>query len=64
MESIETHTIQCPYCWQNIPVTIDRSQGESELTEDCPVCCNPVLIKIQIGPGGEIDVQAQPENPG
>jgi len=64
MDYIETHTIQCPYCWQSIPVTVDRSQREQEITEDCPICCNPILMQIQIGPEGEVDVQARAENPG
>lgn len=42
----------CPTCGERIVIPLDRSQGEvQEYGEDCPVCCNPNLIRLEFGDG-------------
>ena len=48
--------ITCPFCWESITVLVDPS--ESQLyTEDCSVCCRPILIQTEVqGDYGSVQV--------
>ncbi|TCI85686.1 CPXCG motif-containing cysteine-rich protein [Tenacibaculum sp. M341] len=37
------HFFQCPYCWEQISMLLDRSISETYI-EDCEICCNPIEI--------------------
>ena len=38
----------CPHCGEQIVIPLDRSGGdEQQYTEDCPVCCNPNVIRVE-----------------
>jgi hypothetical protein len=42
-------TYLCDSCGEEIVIPVDPSQGESqEFVEDCPVCCTPNMIHIEI----------------
>lgn len=42
----------CDSCGEEIVVPLDLSAGESqEYIEDCPVCCRPNLIHVEIMDG-------------
>jgi hypothetical protein len=42
----------CPTCGEQIVIPLDRSAGdEQSYGEDCPVCCNPLLIHVEFFPG-------------
>ncbi|PCH69812.1 MAG: CPXCG motif-containing cysteine-rich protein [Bacteroidetes bacterium] len=41
------HFFQCPYCWQNISMLLDKSVPKQVYIEDCEVCCNPIEITAQ-----------------
>ncbi|MBA4029824.1 MAG: CPXCG motif-containing cysteine-rich protein [Planctomyces sp.] len=52
----------CHSCGEEIIVPIDLSQGsEQEYVEDCPVCCSPNVITVEIEPDGQFRVDARPE---
>jgi len=38
----------CPYCWESIYFEIDTSVSEQEYVEDCHVCCNPILLRVNV----------------
>lgn len=39
----------CGSCGEEIVIPIDPSQGNrQEYVEDCPVCCHPNLIRIEM----------------
>jgi len=38
------HFFQCPYCWENISMLLDSSEGKQVYIEDCEVCCNPIQV--------------------
>ncbi|WP_055444431.1 CPXCG motif-containing cysteine-rich protein [Lacinutrix himadriensis] len=44
---MEEHFFQCPYCWQDISMLLDKSVSNQTYIEDCEVCCNPIEIKVQ-----------------
>lgn len=37
------HFFQCPYCWEQISMLLDKSVSETYI-EDCETCCNPMQI--------------------
>ena len=52
----------CDSCGEEIVVPIDLSaKSEQEYVEDCPVCCSPNVIHIEIEDDGEVRVRAERE---
>ena len=52
----------CDACGEEIVIPIDPSAGSSqEYVEDCPVCCNPTLIHVEIDETGDVRVRGQAE---
>ena len=43
----------CNSCGEEIVVPIDLSAGQQQsYVEDCPVCCNPNVIEVEIDDDG------------
>ena len=39
----------CPHCGEQIVIPIDPSGGpDQQYVEDCPVCCNPNVIHLEL----------------
>ncbi len=52
----------CDACGEEIVIPLDLSAGESqEYVEDCPVCCRPNVIHVEIGDDGDVRVWAEAE---
>ena len=52
----------CDSCGEEIVVPIDLSAGPSqEYVEDCPVCCRPNVIHVEVEEDGDVRVWAQRE---
>ena len=52
----------CDACGEEIVVPIDMSAGSSqEYVEDCPVCCRPNVIRIEVDEDGDVRVWAEGE---
>jgi hypothetical protein len=48
--------VTCPHCWESIDLLIDPSQSQT-YTEDCWVCCRPILIRTEVdGESLSVDV--------
>ena len=59
---LETAFIQCPYCWESFEILLDNSVEEAQqYTEDCYVCCRPIVIHLGLGADGQpvIEVEAE-----
>ena len=55
-------TYICGACGEEIVVPIDFSMGESqEYVEDCPVCCRPNVLHVEIDEDGSARVWAEGE---
>jgi cysteine-rich CPXCG protein len=53
----------CEACGEEIVVPIDLSAGVSqEYVEDCPVCCRPNLVHVEIDEDGRARVWAEKES--
>ncbi|MGC6487845.1 MAG: CPXCG motif-containing cysteine-rich protein [Planctomycetota bacterium] len=51
----------CDSCGEDIVVPIDWSAGARQsYVEDCPVCCNPNVIHVELD-DGEAYVRSEPE---
>jgi hypothetical protein len=60
---LEEAAVTCPYCWEEILLQLDLSGGSAVYTEDCSVCCQPILVRLQVDEGtGEFQVSAEAEN--
>jgi DNA-directed RNA polymerase subunit RPC12/RpoP len=52
----------CTHCGEEVVIPVDLSAGSSqEYVEDCPVCCNPVVIRVEIGEYGDAQAWGEPE---
>ena len=54
--------ITCPFCWESITILVDPSESQT-YTEDCFVCCRPILIQMEVY-GDEVNVQVTQEDLG
>jgi hypothetical protein len=52
----------CDACGEEIVVPVDLSQGSyQQYVEDCPVCCRPNVVHVEIEEDGQVRVWAEPE---
>ena len=55
-------TYVCDACGEEIVIPLDLSQGTSqEFVEDCPVCCRPNVVHVEIDERGEARAWAEAE---
>jgi hypothetical protein len=55
-------TYICGSCGEEIVIPLDMSEGSSqEYVEDCPVCCCPNVIRIEIDDDGSISIWSELE---
>ena len=62
MSALESVLIQCPYCWETLDISVDPTVPEQEYVEDCQVCCQPIVLTVQLEEGRAVSVDARPEN--
>ncbi len=43
----------CPYCREAIELPVDESAGAQRTIEDCPVCCRPIQVRVDMAADGE-----------
>lgn len=61
-ESTTEASYLCDVCGEEIVIPIDRTAGESqEFVEDCPVCCHPQVIRVEIEEDGEVRAWSEGE---
>ena len=52
----------CDSCGEEIVIPLDLSAGDvQEFVEDCPVCCHPNVIYIELYEDGEARVDSEHE---
>jgi transcription elongation factor Elf1 len=52
----------CDSCGEEIVVPVDISAGaHQDYVEDCPVCCHPMRLHVEIDPDGEAHVEGEHE---
>lgn len=55
-------TYICDACGEEIVIPIDFSAGASQnYVEDCPVCCRPNVVHVDIDVDGDVRSWSEPE---
>ena len=55
-------TYICDACGEEIVIPVDVSAGSHQhYVEDCPVCCHPNVIEVDVDPDGQAQVWSHPE---
>ena len=55
-------TYVCDSCGEEIVVPVDISAGShQDYVEDCPVCCHPMRLHVDIDPDGEAHIAGEHE---
>jgi DNA replicative helicase MCM subunit Mcm2 (Cdc46/Mcm family) len=55
-------TYICDSCGEEIVIPIDTSAGSrQQYVEDCPVCCHPNVLSVEVDESGEIRVWSEHE---
>ncbi|MGH8126482.1 MAG: CPXCG motif-containing cysteine-rich protein [Rhodanobacteraceae bacterium] len=45
---LESIPVVCPYCGESIELSVDASAGSTAYIEDCPVCCQPMQVDVEV----------------
>jgi len=53
-QSVESVTIQCPYCGEQFETAVDLSAGSFSYVEDCQVCCQPIELTGEVDDSGAL----------
>nr|WP_298414938.1 CPXCG motif-containing cysteine-rich protein [uncultured Halomonas sp.] len=55
-EMLDEHPVDCPYCGTDFELLVDSSQGSYTTWEDCPRCCAPIQIGVEVSAiSGELE---------
>jgi len=54
--------ISCPYCGEEQSVLAEFSDSVQQYTEDCQVCCRPMVLNVRSGHAGTLTVEARRED--
>jgi len=46
--------IECPYCGETFETLVDTTGGSQDYIEDCPVCCRPIELRLEVGTDGNL----------
>jgi hypothetical protein len=54
-------TVTCPYCGEEVEITLDPGSGEvQDYVEDCEVCCKPWQVEVAYHTDGVAEVTLTP----
>lgn len=62
MYGLQTAEVQCPSCWELVELVIDCSVDDQTYTEDCSVCCRPMVITVVAREGELVTVDVVSED--
>ncbi len=62
MHSLEWLTLSCPYCGEQLDVSVDCSIEYQQYVEDCQVCCRPMLLTAIVDEHDGVKVSAAHED--
>ena len=48
-------TLHCPYCGESYEGAVDSSAADQVYTEDCAICCRPIVVTIRVDAEGLLD---------
>ncbi len=62
MQPLEEKQVTCPYCGEPITLLLDGSAGGHVYTEDCQVCCRPMVVEVAAHAGDSLYVDVRRED--
>ena len=62
MQALEEQEVACPYCGEAITLLLDGSAGSHSYTEDCQVCCRPIVIHVSAFGGHDLHADVRRED--
>ena len=62
MELLQSHAVHCPCCGEQVELLVDSSVPVQRYTEDCPVCCRPMVVDASVDREGLCRVTVAAEN--
>lgn len=62
MYELTEQQVHCPYCGETIDVLLDGSDGNQRYTEDCQVCCCPIVFDLAIDNNGAVSARTSRED--
>lgn len=62
MNQTDVASVHCPYCGEPIEIVVDPSVAHQEYTEDCSVCCRPIIFTVTAEEGEVAQVDARSED--
>ncbi|MCD6007255.1 MULTISPECIES: CPXCG motif-containing cysteine-rich protein [Halomonadaceae] len=52
---LASRPVSCPYCGTPFELLVDGSQGSHSTWEDCPRCCAPIQVSVDVAePDGSV----------
>jgi len=48
-------SLQCPHCGETFSIAFDVSEGSTQFTTDCEVCCRPMQVTLAVNDDGELE---------
>lgn len=55
---LDTVEVGCPYCGESLELLVDASAGDQQYTEDCQVCCQPMVVQVRFDEAGQPEAGA------
>ena len=53
--------LSCPYCGETVEIRVDPTGGaQQEYVEDCPVCCQPWQVHVEVDSDGRVQCGPMP----
>ena len=53
---------QCPYCGEPLTLLLDPMEAGADYSEDCQVCCQPMVVSVYAEPDGTLAAQVRAEH--
>ena len=57
MHTEEEYHFSCPYCGSKISMLFESLSEPQEYTEDCEVCCRPIVVKFKTSEFSDLNVE-------
>ena len=59
MSLLEELEADCPYCGERFAIEAEPASAGQQFIEDCPVCCAPIELAVDVDDQGRWQVRAR-----
>jgi len=60
--TLDNIDVACPYCGETFSTQVDTSVEHQVYTEDCYVCCQPIVFNVTSEASGVLEVHTTTED--